>query len=30
MEREKLATWLEEGASIEEIARRVERHPSTV
>ncbi|HEY3020782.1 MAG TPA: helix-turn-helix domain-containing protein [Solirubrobacteraceae bacterium] len=30
MDREQLASWLEEGVSIEEIARRVERHPSTV
>jgi transposase len=30
MDREQLERWLAEGLSVEEIARRVERHPSTV
>src|SRR5206468_5828477 len=29
MDREQLERWLAEGLSVEEIARRVERHPST-
>lgn len=30
MQREALETWLEEGLSLEQIARRVRKHPSTV